>query len=78
MEKNDQQLDKEKHDRQRRSRLTGKIEEHKNYIISEIDELSANISYNVIYPNIDSRKKTLAIRTTNNRWGEITQTSRTN
>jgi hypothetical protein len=56
MEKNDQQFDKEKekHERQRRSRLTGKIEENKNYIIGEIDELSANISYNVIHPNIDS------------------------
>ena len=52
MEKNDQQLEKEKErstERSRRSRLTGKIEEHKYNIIGEIDELSAANNYNVNY-----------------------------
>ncbi len=52
MEKNDQQLDKQKEkftERSRRSRLTGIIEENKNYIISDLDELSADYSYTVKY-----------------------------
>jgi hypothetical protein len=52
MEKNDQQLEKEKersYERSRRSRLTGKIEDNKNLIIGEVDELSAANSFNVKY-----------------------------
>jgi hypothetical protein len=50
MEKNDQQLEKEKEissERPRKSILSSKIEEYKNNIIGEIDELSAANKYNV-------------------------------
>jgi hypothetical protein len=80
MERNDIQLEKEKEktERTKKSKLTEKIEEYKTSSLSRIDELSADMSYQVYHHNSVNSTPTNIRRTGKDRRGEVIKRVRGN